>query len=95
MIAKLYQWFCSGEYSPAGEIRQQQDQVRRRMSERQAAQLPPANQAVDLMALASKAADLFVEQPGAEQQELLRLVLENASWQGGELRMSFRGLFRN
>jgi len=77
----------------AGEIRQQQDQVRRRMSERQAAELPPVNQAVDVMALASKAAELFVEQPGAEQQKLLRLVLENASWKGGELRMSFRKPF--
>ena len=77
----------------AGEIREQQDHVRRRMSERQAAQLPPTNQAVDLMALASNAAELFVEQPGAEQQKLLHLVLENASWKGGELRMSFRGPF--
>jgi site-specific DNA recombinase len=77
----------------AGEIRQQQDQVRRRMSERQPDRLPPVNQAVDVMALASKAANLFVEQPGAEQQKFLRLVLENASWKGGELRMSFRKPF--
>jgi hypothetical protein len=62
----------------AGEIRQQQDQVQRRMSERQADKLPPINQAVDVMALASKAANLFVEQPGAK---------------GGELRRCFRKPF--
>jgi len=77
----------------AREIRQHQDQVRRRISERQATELPPVNQAVDVMALASKAANLFVEQPGAEQQKFLRLVFENASWKGGELRMSFRKPF--
>src|ERR1019366_9069184 len=41
----------------------------------------------------SKAADLFLEQPGAEQRKLLRLVLETASWKGEELRMSFRSPF--
>jgi hypothetical protein len=39
------------------------------MSERQAAEVPPVNQAVVVMALAGKAADLFVEQPAAEQQK--------------------------
>jgi site-specific DNA recombinase len=77
----------------AAEIREQQEQVRRRISDRQSATLPPKGQAVDLLALTSKAADLFVEQPGAEQRKLLRLVLENATWKEGELRMCFREPF--
>ncbi len=77
----------------AAEIRQQQEGVRRRVAKTQAVALPPASQAVDLMTLTSKAADLFLEQPGAEQRKLLRLVLETASWKGEELRMSFRSPF--
>ena len=77
----------------AGEIRQQQDQLRRRISERQGTQLPPASHVVDLVALTSKAAELFLEQPRAEQRKLLRLVLDTATWKSGELRMSFREPF--
>ena len=50
--------------------------------------LPPASEAVDLVRLTSRAADLFVEQDGAEQRKLLHLVLKEACWKGGELRMS-------
>ena len=50
--------------------------------------LPPASQALDHMALTSKAADLFRAQPAAEQRKLLRLVVQEASWKGGELRTS-------
>ena len=56
---------------------------------------PAASQAVDLMELASKAADLFLEQNGAEQRKLLHLVLQEASWKGGELRMCLREPFEN
>jgi hypothetical protein len=48
---------------------------------------------VDLLALTAKAADLFLKQAGAEQSKFLRLVLESASWKGGELRMSLREPF--
>jgi site-specific DNA recombinase len=57
------------------------------------ATLPPASSAVDLLALTSKTADLFLEQGGAEQQKLLRLVVGEAVWQTGELRMSFKPPF--
>ena len=50
--------------------------------------LRPASEAVDLMALTSRTADLFVEQVGGEQRKLLHLVLQGASWKGGELRIS-------
>ena len=55
--------------------------------------LPPASEAVDLVRLTSRAADLFVEQDGAEQRKLLHLVLKEACWKGGELRMSLREPF--
>jgi DNA invertase Pin-like site-specific DNA recombinase len=77
----------------AADIRQQQNEIRRRVNERQSAGLPPASQAVDLLALTSKAADLFLEQPAAEQAKLLHLVLKSASWKGGELRMCLREPF--
>ena len=75
----------------AGEIRRQQDHLRRRLGE--APELPPISQAVDLIAITAKAADLFLERGAAEQRKLLRLVLDGATWQGGELRMSFREPF--
>jgi hypothetical protein len=77
----------------AGEIRQQQSQVRSRIMKRQFEALPPASQAVDLMVLTSKSAELFLDQPGAEQRKLIRLVVKKASWEGGELRMSLREPF--
>ena len=48
---------------------------------------------LDIMGLASKAAELFLEQTGVEQRKFLRLLLEEASWSGGELRMSLREPF--
>ena len=77
----------------AGEIRGQQNEIRKRLHEGQTAALPPARQAVDLLALTSQMAELFVEQPAAEQAKLLRLVVESASWKGGELRMCLREPF--
>jgi site-specific DNA recombinase len=75
----------------AGEIRRQQDHLRCREGE--APEMPSIGQAVDLIAITAKAADLFLEQTGVEQRKLLRLVLNGATWQGGELRMSFREPF--
>lgn len=75
----------------ASEIRQQQERF-----------APPACRSaraagrepgVDLIALTAKAADLFPKPPAAEQRKLLRLILEGATWKGGELRMSFREPF--
>ena len=36
--------------------------------------MAPVSQAVDLIVLAAKAADLFLKQAGAEQRKFLRLV---------------------
>ena len=63
-----------------------------RMRESQGA-VVQAQQAVNLMALISKGADLFASQSAGEKQKLLRVVLGEAIWKGGELRMLFRSPF--
>ena len=77
----------------ASEIREQQEQIRQKIRTAEASMLPVASEAVDLMSLTSKASELFQEQVGAEQRKLLHLVLKEASWKGGELRMSLREPF--
>ena len=77
----------------AGEIRERIQQFRSRIRTAEDSMLLSATEAVNLMALASQTADLFIAQTGAEQRKLLHLVLGQASWKGGELRMSFRQPF--
>ena len=79
----------------ASDTREQLEQIRRRIRNIKLMPLPAMSEAMDLMALTSRAADLFLEQDGAEQRKLLRLVLEEASWKGGELRMCLREPFEN
>jgi len=76
----------------AAEIHEEQPRIRAQVSESGGA-LPPAKAAVNLLALTSRAADLFMGQSAAEQRKLLRLVLGEAIWQAGELRMSFQTPF--
>jgi hypothetical protein len=76
----------------AAEIQEDQQRIRAKVNECRGT-LPPARAAVDLLALTSRSADLFVEQSGAEQRKLLRVVMGEATWQGGELRMSFQPPF--
>ena len=76
----------------AAEIQEDQQRIRAKVSECRGT-LPPAEAAVNLLALTSRSADLFAEQSGAEQRKLLRLVLGDAIWQAGELRMSFQPPF--
>ena len=77
----------------ATEIRRQQEQTRQKIRATEATMLTPANEAVNLMALTSRTAELFLAQSGAEQRRLLHLVLREASWKANELRMSFRTPF--
>jgi site-specific DNA recombinase len=57
----------------ASEIHEDQQRIRTRIRECQEA-LPSATESLDLMALTSRSADLFLAQPGCEQRKLLRLV---------------------
>ncbi len=77
----------------AAEIRQNQQHLRTRTNEAQSKAMAPATEALDLMLVTSKAAEPFDEQPASEQRRLLRLVLEQTTWQAGELRMCFREPF--
>ena len=76
----------------ASEIQLELQRVRAKLSECQAP-VPSVAQSLDLMALTSRVADLFLSQRGDEQRKLLRLVVDDASWQTGELRFSFRSPF--
>jgi site-specific DNA recombinase len=77
----------------AEEIRGQQQRVRTKIAECQSARLAPVTEALDLMSVTSKAAELFEQQCASEQRRLLRLVVREAIWQNGELRTSFREPF--
>ena len=46
----------------------------------------PIDQAVDMLRLTSRASELFLQQPAAEQRRLLQVVVEKAAWQDGALR---------
>ena len=77
----------------ATEIRKQQIRIQQRIQGAGAITLPSMSRAVDLMVCASRAANKFPEQSGAEQRGLLQLVIKDAFWKGGELRMSLREPF--
>ena len=77
----------------ADATREQQQHLRRKLRSTHETALVPAEQAVDLITLASKAADLFLEQAASGQRKLLHLVVQEAFWKAGELRMSFRDPF--
>jgi site-specific DNA recombinase len=77
----------------AGEMREGQRRFLTKMTQCQSATPAPATEALDLMSLTSKAAALFTNQTSAEKRRLLRLILEQATWRAGELRMCFREPF--
>jgi site-specific DNA recombinase len=77
----------------AEEIRGNQQRVQTKITQCQPAALAPATKAVDLMSLTSRAAERFERQCASEQRRLLRLVLQEAIWQNGELRTCFREPF--
>ena len=77
----------------AGEIREAQLKIQQKITSAEAHALPPMQQAVETMLRTSQAAEEFPDASGAEQGWLLRLVLKEASWKGGELRMSLREPF--
>jgi site-specific DNA recombinase len=77
----------------ARDYQAQRLELLRRMNDMRANAPAPVQQAIDLMDLTSRAAELFVVQPTPEKQRFLRLVLKMASWQGGELRMEFEEPF--
>jgi hypothetical protein len=73
----------------SGEIRQQLDAIRGRLCQFDEEKEAPAMEALDLMTVTSQSAELFLSQSVNEQRRLLHLVVQEAQWKGGELRMSF------
>ncbi len=77
----------------SAEILEQQEQIRRSIRASEETSLPPTKDAIDLITIASRASELFLQQHGTEQRKLLHVVMKDASWKGGELRMSMREPF--
>jgi site-specific DNA recombinase len=70
----------------AAEWRGEQGALLRQIRDIQAAAPAPVDAAIDLMDLTSRASELFMQQPPAEQRRLLQVVVEKAAWQDGALR---------
>jgi len=77
------------------QIQVQREQIRQRIRTAEPAMPSAASQAVDLKHLTNHIGDLFSEQTAAEQRKLLRAVVQHASWQKGELRISMRETFES
>jgi hypothetical protein len=76
---------------PDGRVSQDKQQaLLQKILTIQTAALTAINQAVDMLRLTSRASELFLRHPAAEQRRLLGVVVETAAWQAGELRTSLR-----
>ena len=67
-------------------MRSEQDGLQRKIQDVQKATPAPIDYAVDMLSLTSRASELFLQQPAAEQRRLLQVVVEKAAWQDGTLR---------
>jgi site-specific DNA recombinase len=66
--------------------RDEQEALLRKIRNIQTAAPAPIDQAVDMLRLTSRASELFLQQPAAEQRRLLQMVVKKAAWQDRELR---------
>ena len=98
-LEAMYEDRLDGRITPemydrkTSELRSQAAELASRVSAVRAAAPAPVEEAIDVMDLTSRAADLFLIQPPQEKQRFLRLVLKSASWKGGELRTEFEEPF--
>jgi hypothetical protein len=79
----------------ASDLRGQSITLSRRIDEISAAAPAAVGDAINLMDLTSRAADLFAVQPVHEKQGFLRLILKSATWREGELQTEFQQPFEN
>ena len=77
------------------DIRTQTLALTRRIEEIRTSTPAPVQQAINLMDLTSRAAQLFAVQPPHEKQAFLRLTLKSASWKNGELQTQFEEPFES
>ena len=79
----------------AQDLRAQSLELLSRMNEMRLSSPAPVEDAIDLMDLTSRAADLFLMQPTAEKQRFLKLVVKSATWRDGSLRTEFENPFES
>jgi site-specific DNA recombinase len=79
----------------ASDSRSQSLALSRRIDEIRSAAPTAVQDAINLIDLTSRAADLFAVQPVHEKQRFLRLILKNATWQQGRLQTEFEQPFEN
>ena len=79
----------------ASDLRGQSLTLSRRIDEIRAAAPAALEDAINLMDLTSRAADLFAVQPVHEKQGFLRLILKSATWRQGQLQTEFQQPFEN
>jgi hypothetical protein len=77
------------------DLRTQNLELLKRINEIPVSTPAPVKDAIDLMDLTSRAADLFLTQPTAEKQRFLKLVLKSAVWQDARLHTEFENPFEN
>jgi site-specific DNA recombinase len=70
----------------AADWKREQATLQRKIQDIQRAAPMPVDQAVDMLRLTSQACRLFLQQPPTEQRRLLRTLIKDAAWKGGELR---------
>jgi site-specific DNA recombinase len=100
-LEAMYEDRLEGRITPemydrkARELREQALELSRRINEVQASAPAPVQDAIDLMDLTSRAADLFLIQPAREKQRFMRLVMKSATWRDGQLQTQFEEPFEN
>ena len=100
-LQALYEDRLDGRITPAfydqkaSDLHAQALDLSRRIDEIRLSAPAPAQDAINLIDLTSRAADLFLVQPIEEKQAFLRLVLKSACWKDGRLRTEFEDPFEN
>jgi len=69
----------------AAECRDRQDGLQRKIQDIGKAAPAPVDQAIDMLRLTSRASELFLLQPPAEQRRLINFLIDKAAWQNGML----------
>ncbi len=72
--------------SHAADWRREQATIIGKIEDIERAAPAPIEQAIDMLQLSSRAAELFLVQPPHEQRHLVRVVMEKAAWKDGTLR---------
>jgi DNA invertase Pin-like site-specific DNA recombinase len=66
-------------------LRREQDGLLRKIQDIEKATPAPIEQAIDMLRLTSRASELFLQQPAAEQRRLLQTLVKKAAWREGTL----------